>query len=1070
MKITGAYIDGFGVFHDLSISGLDRDIVLFYGCNEAGKSTFLGFIRSILFGFPRANSRDSAYPPHAGGVHGGRIDLRTESGEEWSVSRKPGVGGGTVTVTGSDGTTRDKATLDQLLGGIPYEAFRNIMAFGLTELQSIDTLSSEHVASAIYGAGLGTSMMAMPRARKAIHDQMARLFLKNGSKPVLNRIAGDLDRIRSAIHDASLQSARYDAACDAMARVEKEVSSCRNELSRCRREQQQYEALERLWPDWISFRENHGALNTLGEPTAAFPEGGLPELEHLSEARERSRAALSELIARQERIAARMADLPVDDAALARAGAIGLLVENRNANSENIQQLPLLMQEKRNLDDAISRSMQRLGSRWNEAAALAFDRSLFTRETIRKHQVALEGLERRTAAIEALLADRRSTLDQAAEARMLSEKEVAEKGELPKERDPDLVRKLEQGRDRFADNLRELKRISSRLDEAEASLLLLRRTALEWSSGSKWPVVAVAGAGLAAAGLTAYFASYRDAAALLGAAVVAAWATWVYRRQQRQLRRYRQDQARQQQLRVEELREISLGLESERAAYTDLAMELLGPAENGADRGEVLLATVDRLISNLSQEKRRREAVLAAAGRLLEREKAEAAARHALEKVVSDRNDLAGQHAGEKSAWEKRCGRLGLSGALSPATALEALDIIEQTVETIQSRDRCQAELSRREEEIDDYRKRGIRTLLALGQPAAANDLLPQRVADLAKLLEESKLNKREKETLGRELANTEKERAGCEQALRRIESGILALLKSADTPDEASFRSLGERTLRRAALLAAADAAERNMRRISGELDTTRLAARLASLSLTEIRDRKEAAVESIQDLDSTLSALYTQRAGLSQTLETLSSSDEMIRLRAEEADRLADLKAGAREWSRYALADHLLSRAREVFEKKHQPRILLDAGAIFSRMTGSKYQGVVAPLGENTLSAVDRNGERVPPGHLSRGTAEQLYLAVRFSYIRHQVRRGDSLPVIMDDILVNFDPSRARRAAEEILNLSSSHQVLLFTCHPETLAVFQEIDPRIPVYRMEERQLVQPEKHPDSEKKQRL
>ena len=120
MKITGAYIDGFGIFHDQSIEGLDKEIVLFYGHNEAGKSTFLSFIRSILFGFPRANSKDPSYPPIAGGVHGGRIDLATSSGDRWSISRKPGVGGGSVAVTGSDGTTFDKAMLDQLLGGIPY--------------------------------------------------------------------------------------------------------------------------------------------------------------------------------------------------------------------------------------------------------------------------------------------------------------------------------------------------------------------------------------------------------------------------------------------------------------------------------------------------------------------------------------------------------------------------------------------------------------------------------------------------------------------------------------------------------------------------------------------------------------------------------------------------------------------------------------------------------------------------------------------------------------------------------------------------------------------------------------
>jgi uncharacterized protein YhaN len=38
------------------------------------------------------------------------------------------------------------------------------------------------------------------------------------------------------------------------------------------------------------------------------------------------------------------------------------------------------------------------------------------------------------------------------------------------------------------------------------------------------------------------------------------------------------------------------------------------------------------------------------------------------------------------------------------------------------------------------------------------------------------------------------------------------------------------------------------------------------------------------------------------------------------------------------------------------------------------------------------------------------------------------------MDDILVNFDPDRADRAADALHALAERHQVLFFTCHPRT------------------------------------
>ena len=69
-----------------------------------------------------------------------------------------------------------------------------------------------------------------------------------------------------------------------------------------------------------------------------------------------------------------------------------------------------------------------------------------------------------------------------------------------------------------------------------------------------------------------------------------------------------------------------------------------------------------------------------------------------------------------------------------------------------------------------------------------------------------------------------------------------------------------------------------------------------------------------------------------------------------------------------------------------------------------------------------------------LSRGTAEQLYLALRFGPIEEFARHAEPLPVVMDDILVNFDAERAARAADAIRDLATRHQVIYFTCHAPT------------------------------------
>ena len=102
MKISELHIDGFGHFSDASIGPFDSPVVILYGPNEAGKSTLLEFMRTVLFGFPRQN-RDQHYPALAGGRHGGRIAILDDIGNRYVIERHAGVRGGPVTVQNESG-------------------------------------------------------------------------------------------------------------------------------------------------------------------------------------------------------------------------------------------------------------------------------------------------------------------------------------------------------------------------------------------------------------------------------------------------------------------------------------------------------------------------------------------------------------------------------------------------------------------------------------------------------------------------------------------------------------------------------------------------------------------------------------------------------------------------------------------------------------------------------------------------------------------------------------------------------------------------------------------------------
>ena len=149
------------------------------------------------------------------------------------------------------------------------------------------------------------------------------------------------------------------------------------------------------------------------------------------------------------------------------------------------------------------------------------------------------------------------------------------------------------------------------------------------------------------------------------------------------------------------------------------------------------------------------------------------------------------------------------------------------------------------------------------------------------------------------------------------------------------------------------------------------------------------------------------------------------------------------SREWTTNVIADRLLHDAIRTFEESQQPQVLREASNAFDAMTAGAYHQLIVPDGAEEIIALGRDGREVTVMEMSRGTREQAYLALRIGLIRAFGQRVRALPVLVDDILVNFDPERATEAMRALDGLSSDHQVFIFTCHPSTVALARFISP---------------------------
>src|SRR5262249_30666400 len=128
----------------------------------------------------------------------------------------------------------------------------------------------------------------------------------------------------------------------------------------------------------------------------------------------------------------------------------------------------------------------------------------------------------------------------------------------------------------------------------------------------------------------------------------------------------------------------------------------------------------------------------------------------------------------------------------------------------------------------------------------------------------------------------------------------------------------------------------------------------------------------------------------------------------------------------------------------------VLEEASAAFARITAGAYQRILQDEDGESLVALDRGSLRKRPEELSRGTVEQLYLCIRLALAAEIARPTATLPLIMDDVLVNFDPDRAQAVARELARFSRRHQALVFTCHPETALLFTEVAPETKIVHM--------------------
>jgi len=251
----------------------------------------------------------------------------------------------------------------------------------------------------------------------------------------------------------------------------------------------------------------------------------------------------------------------------------------------------------------------------------------------------------------------------------------------------------------------------------------------------------------------------------------------------------------------------------------------------------------------------------------------------------------------------------------------------------------------------------------------------------------------------------------------------------------ELSTRVAGEARARaRAAEIAAAlgelEAREREL--VSGR-DPDEVERALAGSDRDARRAEREAIETRLGELDATL-AEHQQRLGaLRAERERLERDTDLPALEQELRSVEEELAEAVAAWQRLALGEALVREALRRFRERHQPAVLRRASRWLDAMTGGRHRFVRPREEGDGLEIGGPGGTVLGPDELSRGTREQLWLALRLALAVDVAARGPAPPLVLDDVLVDFDPTRRAAAARVLADVGREVQVLVLTCHPD-------------------------------------
>ena len=1021
MNITDIKIQRYGVWRDLNLPVHPRGLTVIHGPNEAGKSTIMRFVRGIFHGFPEQSRAHGSLAQRAG--WGGTLELK-DGDETLEVWRRIDEQGKRQFHCHTEQHSLSESEFAARLGRVDANLFRSIYSLGLKELRELSSLQSDQVSEYIYGTSLGLVGQRLMNAEAGTRKRSRELLNPEKRTGRLFDLSGEYNSLGDALARSERVMSQYRETLTDADRWEHSRNDIEVRIENLERERRNLRYMHRVWNPWKRQQELQRELLEYDE-LLNFPSDGIRQLELLDRKlellRQKRTSQRNELRQLQKRLKDNRKHYELRD----HASGIRALIDLRGLVETAERHLAAVSADATMLKAELDEKLEGLGQGWTVQKLEEVDTSpqahLQLVTAAKNYQNALSRRARHRKRYQKLSDTNHN-------------RQTELQDELKRRGVTSLDEALEQAQQRLKD-LEQLAQLriqeseyAQRIRSAQTMLQKYREGAeLPWWASSMLTLFAIAGGFLVIAGL---FKGVRTGW-LIGliymlTGIAGGALSWALRQH------FETDDYHVHTKLEQEIRDCERRLNTVRddiSRITGIPYNTHSGIASEKDRK----ASQTELIQKATQQLFELEELARTENRILKTRKKLSVQRG---KLTTYQREVSMGRQG----WCDLLKKLGLKETVRTSEAFQNWQQAVTADQTLVKWTAAREDVQRQNELLAMFREQTEQIARRMDLEPSQGRSLSQMLAQWQQALDRYEQIRDTYQKQRGQYRDLKKQYELTRKDLEFAEHELVELLERghAKTPEQFR-RNAGKlqrgRELR--ALLADINDQLTSLSREEPELAIVE--EDLKTFNGQQAQERIDLIGMELEDLERDREECSEELGRARQRLTALESETAAADLQTRRERLLDQARMTASDWLATEAAGRTFSDMTATFEERFQPETLARASHYLNELTLGRYEQVRTPFGSRELIVHERSGATRQVSELSDGTREQLFLAIRLALVDMLAEEQTVLPMVLDDICVNFDQQRTEAAVSTILDFAERRQVLFFTCHEHLAQMFQ-------------------------------